>query len=109
MTGLEASTLCVDLDATLCQAAEDYATAEPIAGARDAIHSLRESGWVIVIHTARHFNNWKITVDWLADRGFEYDQLVFGKPPARYYIDDRALPFTGDWNDTMGRLQSVSR
>ena len=25
------------------------------------------------------------------------DQLVFGKPPARFYVDDRAIRFEGDW------------
>ena len=98
MTPDEARTLAIDLDHTLCiSMSSDYASATPISGAADAIRELRRAGWCIVIHTARHFNHWRVTTAWLEQNGFEYDQIVFGKPPARYYIDDRAIGFSGDW------------
>lgn len=104
MTELEARTLCVDLDFTLCTHTGDYAAAVPIPGAREALEKLRADGWIIVIQTARHFNQWRTSADWLADHGFTYDQLVFGKPPARFYIDDRAIAFDGDWQLVRERL-----
>ena len=105
MTTLETRTLCVDIDYTLCVSeAGDYANAEPIPGAKEALDRLRGDGWVIVLHTGRHFNNWQVTVDWLAAHGFEYDQIVFGKPPGRYYIDDRAIPFDNNWDAILERL-----
>jgi uncharacterized HAD superfamily protein len=99
MTDLEARTICVDIDGTLCHSsgAEGYAEAEPISGAREALRQLRQGGWIIVLHTARHFNNWLITTEWLSRHGFDYDQIVFGKPPARFYVDDRAVVFDGNW------------
>ena len=70
MTELEARTLCVDIDLTLCVSQGDYAEAEPIEGAREALQALRKDGWKIVLFTARHFNHWQMTVDWLARFGF---------------------------------------
>ena len=104
MNDLEARTLCIDLDHTLCIAHGDYAEAEPMSGAQEALRRLRGAGWIVVVYTGRHFNHWQTTVEWLADRGFVYDQLVFGKPPARFYIDDRGIPFTGDWEAVCGRV-----
>lgn len=109
MTELEARTLCIDLDRTLCESDGDYAEAKPIPGARDALLRLREAGWALVLHTARHFNHWKTTLDWLARYEMPYDQIVFGKPPARIYIDDRAIPYEGDWGRLCDRLEELAR
>ena len=99
MTDLESRTLCIDIDQTLCiSSAQDYAEAEPISGAREAINQLRQDGWLIVLHTGRHFNHWQVTIDWLTKYGFKYDQIVFGKPPARFYIDDRDLQSKAAFN-----------
>ena len=108
MTPDEARTVCIDLDHTLCvSSVGDYAAAHPIDGAAAIIRELRQSGWIVVIHTARHFNHWRMTADWLAAHGFEYDQIVFGKPPARFYIDDRAIWYGGDWHAIAARLREA--
>jgi len=104
MTELESRTICIDLDQTLCLKCEDYAIAEPVPGAQKALATLRKAGWIIVLYTARHFNHWQLTVDWLSRHGFAYDQIVFGKPPARFYIDDRAIAFNGDWEQLCQKI-----
>jgi hypothetical protein len=107
MTPLESRTLSIDLDQTLCRGdVSDYASATPEPGAAEALRHLRGQGWVVVIYTARHFNHWKTTVEWLAHHGFSYDQIVFGKPPARYYIDDRAVSYRGNWRELCDELGS---
>jgi trehalose-6-phosphatase len=104
MTELESRTVCIDLDDTLCTHSGDYAKADPIPGAQEALTKLRKAGWCVVVYTGRHFNQWQVTVDWLACHGFEYDQIVFGKPPARFYIDDRAIRFDGNWDQVCREL-----
>ena len=108
MTSDEARTVCIDLDHTLCRSTpEAYERAAPIEGAAEGLKNLRAGGWYVVLHTARHFNHWRTTTAWLARNGFEYDQLVFGKPPARFYIDDRAIPYDGDWAAIRRRLEAI--
>jgi len=106
---LEERTVCIDLDFTLCTHEGDYTLAQPVEGAQEALRALREAGWVIVVQTARHFNHWKTTVDWLAHHDLVYDQLVFGKPPARVYVDDRAIRFDGDWVRMVQQLEAIRR
>jgi len=95
----ESNTICVDIDHTLCvsEGLDTYSVAVPIDGAKEALREFRAKGWWVVLYTARHFNHWRVTTSWLEEHGFEYDQLVFGKPPARFYVDDRAIRFEGDW------------
>lgn len=106
MTELEARTVCIDLDGTVCDTRDgtDYAAAAPLPGAAEALRALRRAGFAVVLYTARHFNHWQTTCRWLEQHGIEYDQLAFGKPPARFYVDDRAIPFAGDWREVQERL-----
>ncbi len=102
----EARTLSIDIDGVLAQARADldYARCEPVPGAVAALRRLREEGWVLVLHTGRHFNRLRETVDWLRRHGFVYDHLVLGKPVARFYIDDRGIAFEGSWGPIVERL-----
>lgn len=89
-------TLCFDLDGTLCSNTFGaYESAEPLPWAIARVNALALAGHRIVILTARGSAS---GIDW-SDRtrtqlqrwGVHYDELVFGKPSADVYIDDRAL------------------
>jgi hypothetical protein len=91
-----AKTLCFDLDGTLCtNTFGDYECAEPIEWAIARVNALAREGNRIVILTARGFVTKR---DWTEETraqlnrwGVEYDELVFGKPSADVYVDDRAV------------------
>ena len=53
-----------------------------------------EKGYKIYLHTGRHINNFDVTINWLKKNKIDYDHIVFGKPVAKYYIDDRGINFT---------------
>lgn len=93
-----------DLDDTICRTRNrDYANAEPLYGVIEKIRAAKSMGNYIIIHTARGMlscngnvekaekKNRKIIEDWLANNNVPYDEIIFGKPYADLYIDDKAL------------------
>jgi capsule biosynthesis phosphatase len=104
--------ICFDLDNTLLTypaIAGDYSTVKPIYKNLALLKKLKDDGHEIIIYTARrmkthHGNVGKvikdiagITIDTLERFNIEYDELIFGKPIADIYIDDRAInPYIND-------------
>jgi 3-deoxy-manno-octulosonate cytidylyltransferase (CMP-KDO synthetase) len=94
-------TICFDLDGTLCtNTFGEYERAEPYAWAISRVNRLADAGHRIVIHTAR---GTATGIDWdeltrgqLKVWGVAYHELVFGKPSADVYVDDRGM-HTDDW------------
>lgn len=94
------STLAIDFDGVLHKYSKGYHDGtlydDPIEGALDAIKTLLESGYSLVIYTARR--NLEDVQKWLQDWGFPPLEVTNNKPHAVAYIDDRAVRFT-NWND----------
>ncbi|MGD0511394.1 MAG: HAD hydrolase family protein, partial [Candidatus Micrarchaeaceae archaeon] len=87
----------VDLDGTLCTEEKTFerSLATPLPGAREALQRMRSDGHTIVIWTARGWEQYRISKDWLDSHDFPYDQIIMGKPIASVFIDDRAQHFDG--------------
>jgi capsule biosynthesis phosphatase len=98
--------ICFDLDNTLVtypQIPGDYSTVKPIKKMIDLLHYFKKNGHEIIIYTARRMETHKsnigkvvkdialVTFKTLDDLGIQYDEIIFGKPIADIYIDDRAL------------------
>ena len=58
---------------------------------------LKNNNNIIILWTARGWEQYRMTKTWLEQHGFVYDQLVMGKPIVDLMIDDRAKQFCGDW------------
>jgi capsule biosynthesis phosphatase len=103
-------TLIVDLDDTICfpnhQATntyDKYFLARPNIDFILSLHKAKHLGYKIIIHTARRMLTHNgdidaiikdvgfITERWLEIYRVPYNELVFGKHYAEYYIDDKAL------------------
>lgn len=108
----EVMRICIDLDGVICRLREpgqDYADLEPVPGAVEKLRQLKAAGHTIIVYTARHMKTCqgnvgmviarqgRVTLDWLARHGIEYDEIHFGKPYAQVYIDDNAMRFES-WN-----------
>jgi capsule biosynthesis phosphatase len=104
--------ICFDLDNTLVTyptIPNDYSSVKPIQKMIDLLISLKKKGHEIIIYTARRMktNNNNvgkvikdiafITINNLEKFNIPYDELLFGKPIADIYIDDRAInPYVND-------------
>lgn len=101
--------VCFDLDNTLVSSPKipsDYSSVEPIHEIIEIARNLKQEGHTIIVYTARrmltHKGNigavikdiGKLTYETLEKYNIPFDELVFGKPIADIYIDDRAYnPF----------------
>lgn len=89
-------TYCFDLDGTLCSNTwGEYERARPFPWAIERVNALARAGSVILIFTARGGTtgiDWRPTTEaQLRDWGVKYDELIFGKPQADVYVDDRTV------------------
>jgi capsule biosynthesis phosphatase len=111
--------VCFDLDNTLVSyptVPGDYSTVKPIASMISLLNKLHKEGHVIIIHTARRMETHRhnvgavikdiarITLDTLEKFNIPYDELLFGKPIADIYIDDRAVNPQFQSIETMGYI-----
>jgi phosphoglycolate phosphatase-like HAD superfamily hydrolase len=95
--------VCVDLNGVL----DSYAGWRgpqhwdpPRAGAADFLRELRARGYRVVIHTTRWRDD---AVEWLARHalGDLVDDVTNEKVAAHVFIDDRAVCFRGDFEQTL--------
>jgi capsule biosynthesis phosphatase len=98
--------VCFDLDNTLVTnptIANDYSTVKPIVKNIQLLNYLKNDGHEIIIYTARRMTTHKgnigkvikdiasVTINTLEKLDIHYDELIFGKPIADIYIDDKAI------------------
>jgi hypothetical protein len=103
------TTYCFDLDGTLCTDTHgDYHQAEPFPEMVAEVNRLKAAGHNILIFTARGSGtgiDWRqVTEAQLARWGLGHDRLIFGKPPADVYVDDKSVNVSEFRLAMLGRL-----
>ena len=86
----------IDIDNTICiQNGSDYRNANPIPERISKANKLYDEGHVIWYYTARGTEtgaDWReLTQKQLGKWGVKYHKLLFGKPGADRYVDDKAV------------------
>ena len=100
----------VDLDDTICypdhskvDTYSKYSLAKPNDKVIQKLRWLKSEGHTIIIHSARRMLTHKgnlaaiendvgsVTRQWLTEYAVPYDELIFGKPYADAYVDDKAV------------------
>lgn len=89
-------TYCIDIDGTICTNTEGfYKEAKPYLERISQVNKLYDNGSKIIYFTARGSTtgiDWsKVTKAQLDEWGCKYHELIFNKPFADYYIDDKSL------------------
>lgn len=97
--------IVIDLDGTLCsqEDSETYHLAKPHIDVIKKLNELWTTGCEVLIFTARGMNTCdgslpqiearyrEMTEEWLKKNRVCYDSLLFGKPSADYYVDDKSM------------------
>jgi hypothetical protein len=100
-------TVCLDFDGVIHSyrsgwQGESTIADPPIHGVDQAIAALRRRYRVVVFSTRNATREGRDAVAaWLKRHQIEVDEICEHKPPAHVYIDDRAIPFSGDWEQTI--------
>lgn len=109
------STVAVDFDGTIHPYTKGWigSTPEdepPIDGAIEFLAQLRSDGYRVVIFSTRCDNpeGLKATVRWLDKWSIPYDAVTCQKIPAVAYVDDRAVPYLGNWEDARAGVDRLA-
>jgi FMN phosphatase YigB (HAD superfamily) len=104
----EARIACVDFNGVL-DAYTGWRGADhfdpPRAGARSFLEALVSRGFRIVVFTTRWPDDvWR----WLREHGLEHlvERVTDRKPAAHVFVDDRAVCFRGDFDETLREIDS---
>ena len=99
----------IDFDGVLYPWEPIMAEPDPIPGAVTAMRRLHKAGIRIVIFTSRLSPLWLIDAGYreseqrehierlLRRDGIPFDEITAEKQPAEWYVDDRAIRFSGNW------------
>lgn len=83
--------IAVDLDGTLCP--EGPAHERPyqpyFTETRDLVNRAFDAGIDVTILSGRHWNDLRMTEDWLRANGVRFTRVVLGKFPWDFLLDDR--------------------
>jgi hypothetical protein len=74
-----------------------------IAGTKEALETIRNNGDKIIIHTVRGGSPQHIS-DFMQYYELPFDSVTDIKPNADFYIDDKAVRFEGNWDETLKLL-----
>jgi hypothetical protein len=114
----ELNTLAVDFDGVVHTFDKGWhdgtCYGEPIKGSLDSLKCLAED-WRLVIFSAKvkpdrplvdGKTGYELVDEWLTKHGVRdiIDEITFEKPRADYYIDDKAIEFTDNWDEIVRRL-----
>ncbi|HRZ19048.1 MAG TPA: HAD family acid phosphatase [Methanofastidiosum sp.] len=107
----------IDIDGVICddipnEEPERMATANEIPKSKETINKWYSEGHIITFFTSRTEKERDVTVKWLENHGYNYHNIIFGKPRGGnyHYIDDkdiRATRFEGKFGEFVKKNKEI--
>lgn len=108
----------IDIDGTICddipnEEPERMSTATVFPDALEILNKWHDEGHIITFFTSRTESHRIVTKKWLADNGFKYHGIIFGKPRFGNYIwvDNhkvKGVTFKGIWSDLIPVMKTIN-
>lgn len=109
---MKIKTICFDIDNVICKTdkKKNYSKSKPIKKNISVINRLYESGFKIILYTARYMGRCNgnianvekkikpLTLRQLKKWNLKYHKIYFGKPSFDLFIDDKSLFFSKNWS-----------
>ncbi len=90
-------TFVIDIDDTLIKSEKPgYLRPEEIKSETELVRMLYKSGYIIILHTGRNWDKYKLTINQLKKFGIPFHELVMGKPQG-VYIDKDSYKSINDY------------
>lgn len=106
--------ICFDFDGVIHSFVTPWQKAaiisdHPIHGCREILFQLAtQQKYKIIIHSVRCRNKAgrEAIAEYMNKHNLYFDEIAEHKPVAEFYIDDRAINFSGNWQDVLWRIKS---
>ena len=79
----------------------------PVEGTKEALTTLKNLGFRLVVLTARRPESWPVVEAWLQQHEIPYNEVTNIKGPAVIYIDDRGFRFEGPWTKNLPSILAI--
>lgn len=107
--------ICIDLDGTIANYNDwqgELNFGEPLPNVSKILNALKLDKWIIIIYTTRankdlvigYLKKNNIPFDFVNENPYQPDNAKGGKLYADIYVDDKAIQFTGDWEEIYQRI-----
>ena len=112
---IKPQTICLDFDGVIHSyqhgwQGEAIISDPPVHKVDLAIKELRRDYRVVVFSSRCRTDEGVAAIEaWLKKHNIEVDEVCRHKPPALVYVDDRAVRFSGDWQQTIAEIHSFKK
>lgn len=112
----------VDFDHTICATQGLFDLGEPMPGAMVALQTIKDMGLGIIVQSCRtspglshsktmeeRLQQRDIMTNWMLSFNIPFDEIDDGSNGKRFglcYIDDRGVPFQGDWSLVLQQVKT---